>query len=107
MESQLGSRTQKSEWDIKRTIHQSAYEEVCSYVVENAIGKNNCFFLSFLIRMYTDKLERSLEQLQNKGISINLEANFHLEKKLLEKFPKKIKIVTIKKKKVIPYIGVF
>ena len=55
-ESQLSSDTQKSVWHFKREIYQTAYEEVCSYITENVIGKRNCFFLSFFTRMYTGNL---------------------------------------------------
>ena len=89
-------------------MHQTAYEEVCSYITENVIGKRNWFFLSFFTTIYKSNLERSLERLQNKDIYINLETHFHLEDKLLEKFRKKITIVTLRKKKVVkPYMGVF
>ena len=107
LESQIAANKPKSKWHILRAVHKIAYDEVCSYIREHVIGKKSCFLLNFFIRLYVDTLREAREEYEREDLSINLEANCHLEEKLLQTFPKEITIVTLRKKKIVkPCTGV-
>lgn len=70
-------------------MHKKAFDAVCNFVLTNVIGKNKCFYTFYSESMF-------IEFTKNYATdpAVNVEP-YNLEKRLLEKFPKKITIVTV------------
>ncbi|CAH1173831.1 unnamed protein product [Phaedon cochleariae] len=92
----------KSQWHIARDIHSRAYREVCEFVTENIIIKNQSYFLSFLNAIFIEYLER-----HEANTDAYTMKSYHLENRLLATFSKKITVVSHNNKKLVkPYKGV-
>lgn len=107
LDSQKVSNQERKDWHEKRYINKIAFEEVCKFVKNNIIAKNNCFFLSLLETLYKDSLGKLTESQCQDTLQEPDRFRSHLEEKLLKQFPMEISIVTLQKKKIIkPYTGV-
>ncbi|CAH0731406.1 unnamed protein product, partial [Brenthis ino] len=96
------SKDIKTDWHVSRDMHKKAFEELCQFVTNNIIRKNQCYFLSFLKNLFID-----FAKSQDINSSTNLEP-YNLESRLLEAFPKKISIIKCNNHKVVkPYHGHF
>ena len=100
LQSKICSERENRDWHETRDIHKKAFEEVCTFVSENIVKKEQSFFLSFLHTIFIDYLKKNDQE------SSHVEA-YHLESRLLKTFPKQINILTVSGKKIVkPYKGV-
>ena len=95
IKTQAASEREPTEWHVSRMIHKKAFEEVCSFVNENIIEKEQSFLLSFLHSLFVDYL---LKHLDNELANVK---PYHFESRLLKTFKKKIKIIKINSKKIV------
>ena len=90
-------------WHTTRDHHKVAFQEVCNFISDNIIHKNNFSFLSFLHTLYLNRLNMEYEH--DPESFPNLFSIQHLENKILNTFNKKIEIVTMNKKKIVKPTG--
>lgn len=94
-----GEDSNISTWHAKRIYYGEAYKELCTFVEENVIKGNNCYFLSYLYAQFMDLLKMAAEK--NSDLYNNLASIQYLETKIIETFQSKIKIINISQKKVV------
>lgn len=90
-ESVLQQGKEKSEWHSIRDIRAEAYDIVEQFVAENIVNQKQSFFLKFLNEMFIEHLKTRQQDVSDSSFK-----PYHLKKKLLKKFSKKIHIISFK-----------
>uniref|UniRef100_A0A6P7FYQ7 Uncharacterized protein LOC114335591 n=1 Tax=Diabrotica virgifera virgifera TaxID=50390 RepID=A0A6P7FYQ7_DIAVI len=91
-------KTEDSDFAKRRKASNTAYDLLCEILEEYVVRKNECIFFDHVKKEYHRLL---IEQYKGLSESIN-DTSFsdrHLENKILETFPKKIKCIFAEKKK--------
>lgn len=98
----LRSNKEKTDWHFARDVRAEAYEVVENFVLQNIINQDQTFFLKFLNDLFIDHLKQ-----QAGDISAYTLKPYHLQDRLLKKFPKKISIIHFDNKILVkPYKGI-
>lgn len=92
----------QTDWHKIRNYHKLAYKEMCSFIDENIILKENCYLLSYLHNYYLDCLQRIAAESSDSYDNNRAFTKQHLEMKFLKTFEKRIKIIkNLQHKKVV------
>ncbi|KAJ8720630.1 hypothetical protein PYW08_006095 [Mythimna loreyi] len=100
-------KDESSEFLTKRKASNTAYTILCDMLEEKVVKNNECFFFDFIKNEYKQLLQQQYSLLSH-SISDSSFSDRHLERKLMETFAKKIKIIYAEKKKFLaPFSATF
>lgn len=87
-----------SEFLRKKKVYNTAYTILCDMLEERVVKNNECFFFDYIKKEYQKLLEEQYSLLST-SVTTSSFSDRHLERKLMETFDKKIKIIYAEKRK--------
>ncbi|KAK0174239.1 hypothetical protein PV327_011124, partial [Microctonus hyperodae] len=91
-------------WHSRRNLHQNVFEKITSLIENNVINKGRCYYLSYLHKLYMDKLQ-NFDGENEEMLDVTFTAQ-RLEDKIKNNFSGRIQILQWKHKKVIAPKGI-